>query len=77
MGHMSYDKLHLGVKVFWGYFHKSSVSVLINQWINDRGVCRTALATQGLIKRLCSCIFSGLGTYQSEKSKLIDNHWQS
>ena len=31
---------------FWRYIHKSSVSVLIS----DKGVCRTAPATPGLLK---------------------------
>ena len=35
----------LGVKVFWIYFHISWLS----QWMNDKGVCRTALATPGRV----------------------------
>ena len=40
----------LGVKVFWRYFHKGWLTDLINEWISDRWVCRTAKATRGLSK---------------------------
>ena len=36
----------LEITMYWIYFHKSSLNVLIN----DEGVCRTAPATPGLLK---------------------------
>ena len=39
----------LGVKVFWRYIHKGWATYWINEWINDKGVCRTAPATPGLL----------------------------
>ena len=40
----------LGVKVFWRYVHKGSLTDWLNSFImNDKGVCRTAPATQGLL----------------------------
>ena len=36
----------LGVKVFWRYYHKG----WIRDWLNDKGVCRTAPVTLGLLK---------------------------
>ena len=38
------------VKVFWRYFHKGSLTDLINFSINYNDVCRTAPATPGLFK---------------------------
>ena len=35
----------LGLKVFWRFWTKRS----LNEWINNEGVCRTALATPGLL----------------------------
>ena len=37
-----------GVKVFWRYFHKAWLIHSMNELIDYKGVCRTALATQGL-----------------------------
>ena len=39
----------LGVNVFWTYFQKGWLSQLINQLISDKGVCRIAPATSGLL----------------------------
>ena len=39
----------LGLKMFWRYFHND----LINELVNDKGVCRTVPATQGLVKIWC------------------------
>ena len=35
--------------VFWRYFQKGSLTELINQLMNDKGVCRTASATPSLL----------------------------
>ena len=40
----------LGRKVCWISRGKGSRTWLINQWMNDEGVCRTAPATPGLLK---------------------------
>ena len=46
----------LGVKVFWRYFHKGSLTVWLTDWltesINFEGVCRAAQARPGLLKIL-------------------------
>ena len=39
----------LGETVFGRFFHKGWVSELINKSMSDKGVCRTAPATPGLI----------------------------
>ena len=40
----------------WGvvapYFHKGCLNLSINELINDKFVCRTALSTQGLLNRV-------------------------
>ena len=41
----------LGMKFCWSYFHKGSVSNLINELMSNKGVCRTATATSGLLKK--------------------------
>ena len=46
----------LGVKMFWRYFHKGWLS----QLISDRGVCRTAPATPGLLNNNILVLFHGL-----------------
>ena len=38
----------LGVMMLWRYFHKVWGCEWMNQWINDKGVHRTAPATPGL-----------------------------
>ena len=39
----------LEVMMVWIYFHKVLLTLIINEWINDGGVCRTAPATPGLL----------------------------
>ena len=39
----------LGAKIFWRYFHKGWLTESVNQLMNDKGVCRTAPATPGLL----------------------------
>ena len=39
----------LGLKVIWRFGGKGWVSQLMNEWMNDEGVCRTAPATPGLL----------------------------
>ena len=40
----------LGVKVFWRYFHKWWLTHWLTQLMSDKGVCRTTMATPGLLK---------------------------
>ena len=47
--HLTPDTWHLGMKVSWRFWTKGSVPQLMNEWMNYKGVYRTAPATTGLL----------------------------
>ena len=65
----------LGVKVFWIYFNKWWRSQSVNKLINEKGVCRTAPATPGLLKRQQVCRKETPGM-QTKDTRAAENRHQ-
>ena len=48
----------LGVMMFWRFGGKGSIRDWIYEWMSDKGVCRTAPATSGLLMIFIICILT-------------------
>ena len=68
----------LGTMMIWMFGEKGSLSELFNEWINDKGVCRTALAAPCLATitdkdaTVPSCLINSISTKIVRQDRFMD-----